>query len=107
MANNLPVGQEVLRQFLVRCLEADQAGAIALLNASPPLLNETWAGEGVAIGQGRWIRDGMAALHAASWGGSEGLVRELLDRGANLHSLGDGGRTALHCAVRGGMTRMT
>ena len=44
----------------------------------------------------------MAALHAASRGGSEGLVRELLDRGANLHSLGTFGWTALHYAVIGG-----
>jgi hypothetical protein len=44
----------------------------------------------------------MVALHAASLGGSEGLVRELLDRGANLHSLGFGGWTALHYAARGG-----
>ena len=102
MANNLPVGQEVLRQFLSRCREADQAGAIALLNASPPLLSQAWAGGSIAIGQGRWIGEGMTALHAASFGGSEGLVRELLDRGANLHSLGPYGWTALRYSAREG-----
>ena len=55
MANNLPVVQEVLRQFLVRCFEADQAGAIALLNASPPMLNPVWAGGVTDLGQGRLI----------------------------------------------------
>ena len=101
MANNLPVVQEVLRQFLLRCIEADQAGAIALLNASPTMLNQVWAGGPIGLGQDRWIYPGMVALHTASWGGSEGLVRELLDRGANLHSL-CGGWTALHYAARGG-----
>ena len=102
MANNQPVVQEVLRQFLSRCVEADQAGAIALLNASPPLLSQGWAGGFIALGQDRWIDAGMAALHAASRGGSEGLVRELLDRGANLHSLDGDGWTALHFAATGG-----
>ena len=97
-----PVSEEVLRQFLVCCAAADQAGAIALLNASPPLLDLPWTRGLMQAGPGQFIHQGMMALHVASLGGSESLVRELLDRGANLHSLGSVGWTALHYAARGG-----
>ena len=103
MANNLSrVQAEVLYHLLSCCLVADQAGAVAVLNESPLLLSRWWAGDTIYIGQRRWIHEGMAALHAGSWGGSEGLVRELLDRGANLQSVGSSEWTALHFAARGG-----
>jgi len=104
MTSPAPISEEVLRQFLVCCAAADHAGAIALLNASPPLLNQPWT-RGLmqaGPGPGKFIHPGMMALHVASLGGSESLVRELLDRGANLHSLGSVGWTALHYAARGG-----
>ena len=72
------VAPEHFRQLLT------QAAALQTLDLHPGLLNERWGGQGFCVGNGRYLLPGSTAILAASEGGSEGLVVELLKRGADL-----------------------
>ena len=74
---------EHFRQLLTECVLANQAAALQTLDLHPGLLNERWGGEEFDAGNGRSVWRGDTAILAASLGGSEGLVVELLKRGAD------------------------
>jgi hypothetical protein len=92
------VEPEHLRQLLTECAEANQAAALQTLDLHPGLLNERWGGEHFVAGDDRYVERGFTALLAASAGGSEGLVVELLKRGADLKARDDNGRDSLFVA---------
>ena len=48
----------------------------------------------------------MSPLHRAALNGELGKVRELLAAGADIKEVGEGGRTAMHYAARGGNTEI-
>ena len=79
---------------------ANQAAAQQTLDLHPGLLNEQWGGQGFNVGDDWWVERGFTAILAASAGGSEGLVVELLKRGADLKARTEGGSDALWLASR-------
>ena len=98
MANEGWDEPEHLRQLLTECLQANQAAALQTLDLHPGLLNKRWGGMPFSIGNGLWIFPGQTAILAASMGGSEGLVVELLKRGADLKARNEYGMDALWLA---------
>ena len=96
MANQDWAEPEHFRQLLTEC--ANQAAALQTLDLHPGLLNERWGGEGFDVGNDRYVYRGYTAILAASLGGSEGLVVELLKRGADLKTRSEGGCDALWLA---------
>ena len=89
---------EHLRQFLTECVLANQAAALQTLDLHPGLLNEQWGGEWTDVGDDGYVDRGFTAILAASLGGSEGLVVELLKRGADLKARDEYGRDSLFVA---------
>ena len=92
------VEPEHLRQFLIDCVQANQLKALQTLDLHPGLLDEWWEGEGFAIGTSVGVWEGYTAILAASVGGSEGLVVELLKRGADWNARDAGGQDSLFLA---------
>ena len=86
---------ETLRQLLTECVLANQASALQTLYLHPGLLNERWGGQSFRVGNGRGVLRGDTALLAASQGGNEGLVVELLKRGADLKARNEIGSDSL------------
>ena len=74
------------RRFLSDLALANQAAALKTLDLHPGLINERWGGVQFNVGNGRSVDQGSTAILAASMGGSEGLVVELLKRGADLQA---------------------
>ena len=91
------VEPEHLRQLLTDCAEANQPAALQTLDLHPGLLNERWEGATIDVG-GRYVDPGDTAILSASQGGSEGLVVELLKRGADLKARNEHGSDALWIA---------
>ena len=89
---------EHLRQLLTECAQANQPAALQTLDLHPGLLNERWGGDAFYVGNGRMVYQGFTAILAASQGGSEGLVVELLKRGADLKARSVRGNDALFVA---------
>ena len=89
---------EHLRQLLTECVEAIQAAALQTLDLRPGLLNERWEGEEFYVDNGPWVGQGTTAILAASLGGSEGLVVELLKRGADWRARDEYGEDSLWLA---------
>ena len=102
MANAVLFEPEHFRQLLTECVEANQAAALQTLDLHPGLLNERWGGQVFEVGHGRYVFPGDTAILAASTGGSEGLVVELLKRGADLKARSEAGSDALWLASRYG-----
>ena len=92
------MANEALVELLTECLQANQAAALQTLDLHPGLLNDRWWGEDFEDDYGRWIFTGTTAMLAASQGGSEGLVVELLKRGADWKARDDDGCDALYLA---------
>jgi ankyrin repeat protein len=67
-------------------MAGNEGEVIRLLDADPTLLD-------------REDEDGDRPLASAAWHGHLGMVRLLLERGANINATGDGGDTALHLAA--------
>ena len=88
---------EHFRQLLTESVLANQAAALQTLDLHPGLLNERWGREGFLVVD-RYVCRGTTAIHAASMGGSEGLVVELLKRGADLKARNEYGCDALFLA---------
>ena len=84
-----------LHQLLTECLLANQASALQTLDSHPGLLNERWGGQTFGVGNDRYVFRGTTAIHAASQGGNEELVVELLKRGADLKARDENGSDAL------------
>jgi hypothetical protein len=95
MEHEVWVEHENFRQLLTECVEANQAAALQTLDLHPGLLNERWRGELFEVGDDRFVWPGFTALLAASEGGSEGLVVELLKRGADIKARTQGGSDSL------------
>ena len=89
---------EHFRQLLTECAQANQAAALQTLDLHPGLINELWGGEEFDVGYDKDICPGDTAILAASIGGSEGLVVELLKRGADWKVRDAGGSDALWLA---------
>ena len=83
MENELVV-PDTLRQLLTFCVQANQPAALQTLDLHPGLLNEPWDGQQFYVDGNRPMIPGDTAILAASSGGSEGIVAELLKRGADL-----------------------
>ena len=98
MADEVWAEPEHLRQLLTECIEANQAAALQTLDLHPGLLNKQWGGEDFDIGDDGWVERGDTAILAASAGGSEGLVVELLKRGADLKARDEYGQDSLWLA---------
>jgi len=96
------VEPEHLRQLLTDCVLANQAAALQTLDLHPGLLNERWGGEVFRVGDDRCVCRGTTAILAASLGGSEGLVVELLKRGADWKARDEYGQDALYLASANG-----
>ena len=96
------VEPEHFRQLLTECVQANQAAALQTLDLHPGLLNERWGGQGFDVGNDRYVYQGLTAILAACMGGSEGLVVELLKRGADLKARSDYGQDSLWFASRYG-----
>ena len=96
------VEPEHFRQLLTDCVLANQAAALQTLDLHPGLLNERWGGEDFEVGDDgyvhRYLLPGDTAILAASQGGSEGLVVELLKRGADWKARSEDGEDALFLA---------
>jgi ankyrin repeat protein len=75
---------------IVRAIrEGNEEEVIRLLDADPELLE-------------REVHSRGRPLAWAVWSRQLGVVTLLIERGANINATGDGGRTALHYAARGG-----
>ena len=98
MENQRRVEPEHLRQLLTECAQANQPAALQTQDSHPGLINEPWGGQRINFGNGRCVFRGYTALLAASEGGSEGLVVELLKRGADLKARNVHGVDALMLA---------
>ena len=96
------VEPEHLPQLLTECAQANQAAALQTLDSHPGLLNERWGGQTLDVGNGRGVFRGYTALLAASQGGNEELVVELLKRGADLKARDVYGSDSLLLASREG-----
>ena len=92
------VEPEHLRQLLTECAEANQPAALQTLDLHSGLLNERWEGGDFVVGDGLWVYRGTTAILAASQGGSEGLVVELLKRGADRKARDEYGQDSLFLA---------
>ena len=92
------VEPEHFRQLLTECAEANQAAALQTLDLHPGLLNERWGGDMIDVSNGGNVYRGDTAILAASLGGSEGLVVELLKRGADWKARNDSREDALWLA---------
>jgi hypothetical protein len=69
----------------------NEAEALETLRLNPGLINDPWVGEGFRIsdgflGAGWYVSQGDTAIIAASQGGSQGLVRELVRLGADVNA---------------------
>jgi ankyrin repeat protein len=86
----------------------NEAEALETLRLNPGFVNDTWDWETFRNGGGEWgewAKDeyqGVTAIMAASFGGSEGLMRELLRLGAEVNAFSANGVDALMCASRYG-----
>jgi Ankyrin repeats (3 copies) len=92
------VEPEHFRQFLTAYVQANQPAALQTLDLHPGLLNERWRGEEFDVVDDRYVDRGETAILAASQGGSEGLVVELLKRGADWKARDEYGCDALFLA---------
>ena len=95
MANEGWDEPEHLRQLLTECLQANQAAALQTLDLHPGLLTERWGGLEFNVEYDRFVYPGLTAILAASEGGGEGLVVELLKRGADWKARDEYGMDAL------------
>ena len=89
---------DVFRQFLTDCTEANQTAALQTLDLHPGLLKKRWGGDVFSVGDDRDVDRGFTAILAASQGGSEGLVVELLKRGADWKARDVNGSDSLFLA---------
>ena len=88
---------EHFRQLLNECVLANQPAALQTLDLHPGLLNEPWGGEAFEVGNDRLFQ-GDTTIIVASKVGSEGLVVELLKRGADMKARNEYGQDALFIA---------
>ena len=95
---------EALRELLSACLWADQVAALHTLGLHPGLINEQWAGEEFHVAGGGVVYQGDTAIIAASKGGNEALVLELVKRGAEVNARDGEGFDALMYASEYGHT---
>ena len=94
-----------LRLLLTQCGLANEAGAMETLLLHPELISEQWVGEEFSVGEGesrKLVLRGCTAIMAASGGGSEVVVRELIKRGSYVNVRVEGGPSALICAADNG-----
>ena len=89
---------DLFRQFLTDCTEANQTAALRTLDLHPGLLKKRWGGDVFSVGDDRDVDRGFTAILAASQGGSEGLVVELLKRGADWKARDVNGSDSLFLA---------
>ena len=87
--------------LLQHCVRARRAEALALLDQHPSLLNLRWAGAAFDFQHngGVALPPSSTVLITASQGEDLALVRELLERGADLHARDGYNWTALHSAA--------
>ena len=95
---------EALRELLTACRRADQVAALHTLGLHPGLINERWAGDEFYVAGAGWVHRGYTAIIAASEGGNEALVQELVKRGAEVNARREGGWDALMLASAYGHT---
>ena len=95
---------EALRELLSACRRADQVAALHTLGLHPGLINERWAGEMFVVAGGWLVWRGDTAIMAASRGGNEALVLELVKRGAEVNARNEYGYDALMIASGRGHT---
>ena len=95
---------EALRELLSACLRADQVAALHTLGLHPGLINERWAGEWFDVAGGGVVWRGDTAIMAASEGGNEALVLELVKRGSEVNARNKYGFDALMYASEYGHT---
>ena len=97
----VPGPQAWLRRLLQHCVRARRAEALALLDQHPSLLNLRWAGAAFDFQHngGVALHPSSTVLITASQGEDLALVRELLERGADLHARDGYNWTALHSAA--------
>ena len=82
------------------CRRADRVAALHTLGLHPGLLNERWAREAFHVRGIGPVYRGETAIIAASSGGNDALVLELLNRGAELNARSANGFDALMLASR-------
>jgi Ankyrin repeats (many copies) len=87
-----------LRQLLTACVQANQAAALQTLDLHPGLLNERWEGMPFSIGNDQYIVRGSTPVLGAIRSGNDGLVVELLKRGADEEIRDSHGRNGLFVA---------
>ena len=75
-----------LKQLLTQCCQANEAEALETLRLHPGIFDDPWGGEEFSVGDDELVRRGDTAIIAASQGGNEGLVRELVRLGADVNA---------------------
>jgi ankyrin repeat protein len=84
-----------LRQLLTQCCLGNEAEALEILRLNPGIINDPWDGAYFDGSGFRYVNRGDTAIMAASLGGSEGLVRELVGLGAEVNARNINNRDAL------------
>ena len=92
------LAQEALAPLLEHCMFLRRTEALALLDQRPALLNLRWAGRRFEINGTRALQNATVLIVAAKSGDLD-LVRELLERGADLHARDSDKWTALFGAA--------
>jgi hypothetical protein len=90
------------KDFIRLCLKQDQEGALALLDQHSDWLDKELEWMYYLNSNGRDVHAGSTAIIAAAVGGSMGLIRALLKRGADVRKVYGDGWNALMMASRYG-----
>jgi len=75
-----------LKKLLTQCSRCDEAEALETLRLNPEIFNDPWGTEGFFTAADQVVHWGDTAIMAASKGGSERLVRELVRLGADVNA---------------------